>query len=327
MLGFLKGDKAARIENDEAQDSAGQAGGWLARLRSGLAGTRERFGGRLGALLTGHAHIDASLYQELETLLLSADVGVASTELLLGEMRKRVASERIEQADALKNVLKQCLLQVLEPVARPLSVEGKRPFVLLVAGVNGSGKTTSIGKLARYYQVQGKSVMLAAGDTFRAAAVEQLRTWGERNSVPVVSQQGGDPAAVVFDALQSAQARGVDLLVADTAGRLPTQLHLMEELKKVKRVIARVVPDAPHEAMLVLDANTGQNALAQVQAFDDAIGLTGLTVTKLDGTARGGTLVAIARYKPIPVRFIGVGEGIDDLRPFHARDFVDALFD
>ena len=327
MLGFLKGDKAARIENDEAQDSAGQGGGWLARLRSGLAGTRERFGSRLGALLTGHAHIDESLYQELETLLLSADVGVASTELLLGEMRKRVASERIERPDALKNVLKQCLLQVLEPVARPLSVEGKRPFVLLVAGVNGSGKTTSIGKLARYYQAQGKSVMLAAGDTFRAAAVEQLRTWGERNGVPVVSQQGGDPAAVVFDALQSAQARGVDLLVADTAGRLPTQLHLMEELKKVKRVIARVVPDAPHEAMLVLDANTGQNALAQVQAFDDAIGLTGLTVTKLDGTARGGTLVAIARYKPIPVRFIGVGEDIDDLRPFHAHDFVAALFD
>jgi fused signal recognition particle receptor len=199
--------------------------------------------------------------------------------------------------------------------------------VLLVAGVNGSGKTTSIGKLARYYQAQGKSVMLAAGDTFRAAAVEQLRAWGERNGVPVVSQQGGDPAAVVFDALQSAQARGTDLLVADTAGRLPTQLHLMEELKKVKRVIARLVPDAPHEAMLVLDANTGQNALTQVQAFDNALGLTGLTITKLDGTARGGTLLAIARYKPIPVRFIGIGEGIDDLRPFHARDFVDALFD
>ncbi len=327
MLGFLKGDKAARTENDEAQRNAGQSGGWLARLRTGLAGTRARIGNRFGALLTGHARIDESLYQELETLLLSADVGVASTELLLGEMRKRVASEGIEQPAALKDVLKQCLLQVLEPVARPLSVEGKRPFVLLVAGVNGSGKTTSIGKLARYYREQGNSVMLAAGDTFRAAAVEQLRTWGERNGVPVVSQQGGDPAAVVFDALQSAQARGVDLLIADTAGRLPTQLHLMEELKKVKRVIARVVPDAPHEAMLVLDANTGQNALAQVQAFDDALRLTGLTVTKLDGTARGGTIVAIARHQPIPVRFIGVGEDIDDLRPFDARDFVDALFD
>jgi len=327
MLGFLKGDKTPRTENDEAQQSAPQPGGWLARLRGGLAGTRERFGSQLGALLTRHAHIDESLYQELETLLLSADVGVASSELLLAETRKRVASERIEEPGALKNVLKQCLLQVLEPVAQPLSVEGKRPFVLLVAGVNGSGKTTSIGKLARYYQAQGKSVMLAAGDTFRAAAVAQLRTWGERNGVPVIGQQGGDPAALVFDALQSAQARGTDLLVADTAGRLPTQLHLMEELKKVKRVIARVVPDAPHEAMLVLDANTGQNALTQVQAFDEALGLTGLTITKLDGTARGGTLVAIARYKPIPVRFIGVGEGIDDLRPFHARDFVDALFE
>jgi fused signal recognition particle receptor len=327
MLSFLKGDKTSPTAGDATQESAARPGGWLGRLRSGLTATREKFGSQLGALLGRHARIDESLYEELETLLIAADVGVGSTELLLAETRKRVARERIEQPGELKNVLKQCLMQVLEPVARPLIVEGKRPFVLLVAGVNGSGKTTSIGKLARYYQTQGKSVMLAAGDTFRAAAVEQLKTWGERNGVPVVSQQGGDPAAVVFDALQSAQARGIDLLVADTAGRLPTQLHLMEELKKVKRVIARVIPDAPHEAMLVLDANTGQNALSQVQAFDDAIGLTGLTVTKLDGTARGGTLVAIARYQPLPVRFIGVGEGIDDLRPFDAREFVDALFD
>jgi fused signal recognition particle receptor len=219
------------------------------------------------------------------------------------------------------------LLELLAPVAKPLSVEGKRPFVLLVAGVNGSGKTTSIGKLAKYYQSQGKTVLLAAGDTFRAAAVEQLKTWGERNRVQVISQAGGDPAAVVFDALQSAQAKGIDLLIADTAGRLPTQLHLMEELKKVKRVIARILTDAPHEVLLVIDANTGQNAVTQVKAFDDALGLTGLTVTKLDGTARGGTIAAIARYKPIPVRFIGVGEGIDDLRPFDAAEFVDALFD
>ena len=327
MLSFLKGDKTSPTAGDAAQESAAQPGGWLARLRSGLTATREKFGSQLGALLGRHARIDESLYQELETLLLAADVGVGSTELLLAETRKRVARERIEQPGELKAVLRHCLMQVLEPVARPLTVQGKRPFVLLVAGVNGSGKTTSIGKLAHYYQTQGNSVMLAAGDTFRAAAVEQLKTWGDRNGVPVISQQGGDPAAVVFDALQSAQARGIDLLVADTAGRLPTQLHLMEELKKVKRVIARVVPDAPHEAMLVLDANTGQNALSQVRAFDDALGLTGLTVTKLDGTARGGTLVAIARYKPLPVRFIGVGEGIDDLRPFDAREFVDALFD
>ena len=217
--------------------------------------------------------------------------------------------------------------ELLAPVAQPLAVDGKRPFVLLVAGVNGSGKTTSIGKLAHYYQGQGKKVMLAAGDTFRAAAVEQLKIWGERNDVAVISQAGGDPAAVVFDALQAAQARAMDLLIVDTAGRLPTQLHLMEELKKVKRVIARVMPDAPHEAMLVLDANTGQNAVSQVKAFDDALGLTGLAITKLDGTARGGTVAAIARYKPIPVRFIGVGESIDDLRPFNAQEFVDALFD
>jgi fused signal recognition particle receptor len=193
--------------------------------------------------------------------------------------------------------------------------------------VNGCGKTTSIGKLAKYFQSQGRSVMLAAADTFRAAAVEQLRTWGERNNVQVIGQQGGDPAAVVFDALQSAQARGIDVLIADTAGRLPTQLHLMEELKKVKRVIARALPEAPHEVMLVIDANTGQNALTQVKAFDEALGLTGLTITKLDGTARGGTIIGIARQKPIALRFIGVGEAIDDLRPFDANDFVNALFD
>jgi fused signal recognition particle receptor len=301
--------------------------GWMARLKAGLAATREKFGNQLGALLGRHGRIDEELYEELETLLLSSDVGVSSTQYLLTEVRKRVTRERVTEPQELKRILKQCLQELLDPVAVPLSVDGKHPFVLLVAGVNGSGKTTSIGKLAKYYQSQGKSVLLAAGDTFRAAAVEQLRTWGERNRVQVISQAGGDPAAVVFDALQSAQAKGIDLLIADTAGRLPTQLHLMEELKKVKRVITRVIPDAPHEVLLVLDANTGQNALAQVQAFDDALGLSGLIVTKLDGTARGGTIAAIARYKPIPVRFIGVGEGIDDLRPFNAAEFVDALYD
>jgi fused signal recognition particle receptor len=355
MWGFLKGNKKERASNEasapqaQADDAAGAAlrepepveqeqppaaqaapaskTGWLSRLKTGLSATREKFGGQLGALLGAHRKIDESLYEELETLLLSADVGVASTETLIAEARKRVARERIGDAAQLKPVLKQCLLAILEPVAQPLVIGPQRPFVLLVAGVNGSGKTTSIGKLAKYYQQQGKRVMLAAGDTFRAAAVEQLRTWGERNGVPVLGQQGGDPAAVMFDAMQSAQAKEIDLLIADTAGRLPTQLHLMEELKKVKRVIARVDPGAPHEVMLVLDANTGQNALAQVKAFDDALGLTGLTLTKLDGTARGGTIAAIARHKPIPVRFIGVGEGIDDLRPFDAGEFVDALFD
>ena len=317
MSSFIKSDKKG-----EAAPT-----GWMARLKAGLTATREKFGSQLGTLLGRHGRIDESLYEELETLLLSSDVGVSSTQDLIAEVRKRVARERVSEPAELKRILKQCLQELLEPIAKPLSVDGKRPFVLLVAGVNGAGKTTSIGKLAKYYQTQGKSVLLAAGDTFRAAAVEQLKTWGERNGVPVVSQAGGDPAAVVFDALQSAQAKGIDLLIADTAGRLPTQLHLMEELKKVKRVITRVIPDAPHEVLLVLDANTGQNALAQVKAFDDALGLTGLAVTKLDGTARGGTIAAIARHKPIPVRFIGVGEGIDDLRPFNATEFVEALYD
>lgn len=322
MLGFRKGDKAERTQPQEAASA-----GWLARLKAGLAATRDKLGGSVAALLGRHTRIDDALYEELETLLLSCDVGVASTHYLLEQLRVHIAREGITAPAEVKRVLKDCLLDVLQPVAQPLLVETARPFVLLVAGVNGGGKTTSIGKLAKYYQSRGKSVMLAAGDTFRAAAVEQLRTWGERNGVPVIAQNKGDPAAVVFDALQSAQARGMDLLIADTAGRLPTQLHLMEELKKVKRVIARVMPDAPHEVMLVLDANTGQNAVSQVRAFDDALGLTGLTVTKLDGTAKGGALAAIARYKPIPVRFIGIGEGIDDLRPFDAREFVDALFD
>jgi fused signal recognition particle receptor len=343
MWGFLKGNKDERADALEpVEDTSTGTGaapaqtpaealaprtGWLTRLKSGLSATRQKLGTQLGVLLVQHGRIDESLYEELETLLLSADVGVASTTTLLEETRKHVARERISDPAQLKPVLKQCLLSILLPVAQPLLIGAQRPFVLLVAGVNGSGKTTSIGKLAKYYQGQGKSVMLAAGDTFRAAAVEQLRTWGERNGVPVLGQQGGDPAAVMFDAMQSAHARGVDLLIADTAGRLPTQLHLMEELKKVKRVIARVAPDAPHEVMLVLDANTGQNALAQVKAFDDALELTGLTLTKLDGTARGGTIAAIARQHAIPVRFIGVGEGIDDLRPFDAQEFVDALFD
>ncbi len=351
MWGFLKGDKKDKDKDGKGVGQDPQAAappptaetvpapeteiavapekksGWLSRLKSGLSATREKLGTQLGTLLGAHGRIDESLYEELETLLLSADVGVSSTQMLLDQTRKRVARERIVDPAQLKDVLKQGLVELLTPVAQPLQTHTHRPFVLLVAGVNGSGKTTSIGKLAKYFQGQGKSVMLAAGDTFRAAAVEQLRAWGERNEVQVLGRQGGDPAAVMFDAMQSARARGVDVLIADTAGRLPTQLHLMEELKKVKRVIARVDADAPHEVMLVLDANTGQNALAQVRAFDEALGLTGLTITKLDGTARGGTIAAIAQHKPIPVRFVGVGEGIDDLRPFDAREFVDALFD
>jgi fused signal recognition particle receptor len=322
MLSFLKRDKS-NAKPEETPSS----GGWLSRLRQGLAASRGKLSDQLSALLGRHGKIDESLYEELETLLLSCDIGVSSTEYLLTETRARAERERITDPADLKRVLKDSLIELLSPVSRPLLIAGAKPFVMLIAGVNGSGKTTSIGKLAKFYQAQGHSVMLAAGDTFRAAAVEQLKTWGERNEVPVISQEKGDPAAVVYDAVQSAQARGTDLLIADTAGRLPTQLHLMDELKKVKRVVTRVMPGAPHEVMLVLDANTGQNSVSQVKAFDDAIGLTGLTITKLDGTAKGGALAAIARYKPIPVRFVGVGEGIDDLRPFDANEFASALFE
>ncbi len=328
MLSFLKSNKGDRPQPESTDaDKPADSGGWLSRLKAGLSATRGKLSSQLSAVLGRHAKIDEALFEELETLLLSCDVGVASTQYLLDQARKRAGRDRLTDPADLKRVLRDGLEDLLRPVAQPLSIAGHRPFVMLVTGVNGSGKTTSIGKLAKYYQSQGKSVMLAAGDTFRAAAVEQLRTWGERNNVPVISQEKGDSAAVIFDALQSAQAREIDILIADTAGRLPTQLHLMEELKKVKRVIARVMPDAPHEIMLVLDANTGQNSISQVRAFDAALGLTGLTITKLDGTAKGGAIAAIVRENPIPVRFVGVGEGIDDLRPFDAKEFADAVFD
>ncbi len=302
-------------------------GGWLARLRSGLAKTREQLGGRLAGLFGSPRPLDEAFYEELETALIAADVGVAASAHLLGELRTRARREGIADSARLKQALQAALRELLEPVAVPLAVDAQRPFVILLAGVNGSGKTTSIGKLARYYQSQGKSVLLAAGDTFRAAAREQLAAWGEHNNVAVITQQSGDAAAVIYDAINAAVARGTDVVLADTAGRLPTQLHLMEEIKKVKRVIAKALPGAPHEVLLVLDANTGQNALAQVRAFDAALGVTGLVLTKLDGTAKGGSVAAIARERPIPVRFIGVGEGVDDLRPFDAEAFVTALFD
>src|SRR5262245_10062008 len=247
-----------RGTNKTASDTGSATVGWLARLKTGLSATRDKLGGQLSALLGRHATIDDTLYEELETLLLSCDIGVASTAYLLEQARLRAAREHLSDPGELRRVLKDCLVDLLEPVAKPLSVEGQRPFVLLVAGVNGSGKTTSIGKLARYFQSQGKSVMLAAGDTFRAAAVEQLRSWGERNGVPVIAQERGDPAAVVFDALSAARARGVDLLIADTAGRLPTQLHLMEELKIVKRVITRAMHEEEHEARTLMEYDTGR---------------------------------------------------------------------
>jgi len=302
-----------------------EATNWTARLKQSLTRTRNQLGGQLARLL-GSGKIDEILYQELETALLCADVGVAATEYLLENLRVRAKRENLQQATELQGVLRQCLLELLAPLAKPLDTAGRRPFVIMLAGVNGSGKTTSIGKLARYFHTQGKSVVLAAGDTFRAAAREQLQTWADRNNVTVISQESGDPGAVIFDAIHAAKARSVDIVLADTAGRLPTQLHLMEEIKKVKRVIAKAEPSAPHEILLVLDANTGQHAVDQVKAFDDALGLTGLIIAKLDGTAKGGAIAAIARTRPIPVRFIGIGEKLDDLRPFDAAEFVEAVF-
>ena len=299
---------------------------WAARLKAGLARTREVLGSDVGTLFGGRK-IDERLFDELETALLSADCGVEATRELLEDLRHRVRKQRIEDGAALKTALKAALLERLAPLERRLETGSHKPCVIVIAGVNGSGKTTSIGKLAKWLQGRGLNVMLAAGDTFRAAAREQLAAWGERNGVTVIGQQGGDPGAVVFDAIGAATARGADVLIADTAGRLPTQLHLMEEIKKVKRVIAKAMPGAPHETLLVLDGGTGQNAIAQVKAFDDALGLTGLILTKLDGSAKGGVVLGIGKARPIPLLFVGVGEGIDDLRPFVASEFVEALVD
>ncbi|MBM3116552.1 signal recognition particle-docking protein FtsY [Jeongeupia naejangsanensis] len=299
---------------------------WAERLKAGLAKTRDKLGKNLAGLFGG-GKIDEELYEELETVLLTADMGVNATTHLLDDVRERVSLKGLKDSLELKGALKDSLNMLIGPLEVPLSLEGHKPFILMVAGVNGAGKTTSIGKLAKYFQSQGKSVLLAAGDTFRAAAREQLVVWGERNGVQVIAQESGDAAAVAFDAVNAAKARGVDVVIVDTAGRLPTQLHLMEEIKKVKRVVQKADPTGPHEIMLVLDANTGQNALSQVKAFDDALDLTGLVLTKLDGTAKGGVIAAIARERSIPLRFVGVGESIDDLRPFVARDYVDALFD
>jgi len=305
--------------------------GWAQRLKQGLAKTRDRLGGQLSGLFGVGRKIDAELFEELETILITADIGVDATQALLDALQKKVRRDNLTEASDLQTALKEALVDLLAPLQAPLDVTLHKPFILMLAGVNGAGKTTTIGKLAKLYQAQGLSVLLAAGDTFRAAAREQLQVWGERNNVTVISQERGDSAAVIFDAIQAAQARGIDVVLADTAGRLPTQLHLMEEIRKVKRVIEKAAPGAPHEVLLVLDANTGQNAVTQVKAFDDALGVTGLVLTKLDGTAKGGAIAAIAQARssparPIPVRYIGVGETVDDLRPFDAREFVEAVF-
>ncbi|WP_173068046.1 signal recognition particle-docking protein FtsY [Sulfurimicrobium lacus] len=322
MFSFFK--KTEPVAEEVAQSKPES---WAARLKQGLSRTREQFGRKLTNLFSGGGKIDAELYEELETILLTSDVGVTATQYLLDDLRARVRREGLTDAAQLKGAVQQSLLALLQPLEQPLDISGHRPFIIMLAGVNGAGKTTTIGKLAKYFQSQGKSVLLAAGDTFRAAAREQLMVWGERNNVTVIAQEGGDSAAVIFDAIHAAKARGIDVVLADTAGRLPTQLHLMEEIKKVKRVVAKADPSGPHEVLLVLDSNTGQNGLAQVKAFDDALQLTGLVLSKLDGTAKGGIIAAIARGRPIPVRFIGVGEKVDDLRPFVAQEFVAALFE
>lgn len=300
---------------------------WAARLKQGLTKSRDKMAKSLAGVFGG-GQIDEDLYEELETVLITSDMGIEATEYLMKDVRDRVSLKGLKDGNELRGALKDALYDLIKPLEKPLVLpETKEPFVIMLAGINGAGKTTSIGKLAKYFQAQGKSVLLAAGDTFRAAAREQLQAWGERNNVTVISQTTGDSAAVCFDAVQAAKARGIDIVLADTAGRLPTQLHLMEEIKKVKRVLQKAMPDAPHEIIVVLDANIGQNAVNQVKAFDEALGLTGLIVTKLDGTAKGGILAALASDRPVPVRYIGVGEGIDDLRPFNAKAFVDALLD
>jgi fused signal recognition particle receptor len=299
---------------------AEQKQSWVQRLKAGLSKTSTN----LTTLFVG-AKIDDDLYEELESALLVSDAGVEATQFLLDALKKKVKDERLTDAAQVKTALRSLLLDLLQPLQKPMVLGRHQPMVMMIAGVNGAGKTTTIGKLAMHLQAHRQSVLLAAGDTFRAAAREQLTIWGERNNVTVIAQESGDPAAVAFDAVQSAKARGTNIVMVDTAGRLPTQLHLMEELKKVKRVISKGMETAPHEILLVIDGNTGQNALTQVKAFDEALKLTGLVITKLDGTAKGGVLAAIAKTRPVPVYFIGVGEKIEDLQPFNAEEFVDAL--
>lgn len=312
---------AAPVE--PSPEPAAQSGSWFERLKAGLSRTRDQIGS-LGGIFS-RRKIDEDLLEELETTLLMADCGVEATNTLLAEMRRCWKQDKLETGEQLREALAHSLQKLLSALQAPLVIGEQNPFVIMLAGVNGAGKTTSIGKLARHFQSQGKSVLLAAGDTFRAAAREQLMEWGRRNEVTVIAQDGGDPAAVAFDAIAAAKARGIDIVMIDTAGRLPTQLHLMEEIAKVRRVIQKAEPTGPHEVLLVLDGTVGQNALTQLKAFDQAIGVTGLIVTKLDGSAKGGVIAAIARTHPKPLRFIGVGEGIEDMQAFEAEDFVDAL--
>ena len=311
---------ASATGNASAAPASVSGTSWVQKLKSGLTRTSSN----LSTLFTG-TKIDDALYEELESALLMADAGVAATTQLLDALKARVKQDKLTDSAQVKHALRELMIALLKPLEKPLELDRAQPLVLMIAGVNGAGKTTTIGKLAKHMQRHDQKVLLAAGDTFRAAAREQLMVWGERNDVAVIAQESGDPAAIAFDAVQAGRARGVDVVMIDTAGRLPTQLHLMDELKKIRRVIGKGMEGAPHEVLLVIDGNTGQNALAQVKAFDDALSLTGLIVTKLDGTAKGGVLAAIVAQRAIPVYFIGVGEAIDDLQPFVASEFVDAL--
>ena len=301
--------------------------GVFSRMRRGLSRTSDNLFEGMGNLFLGRKEIDGDLFEELESRLLMADVGVEATSEIIDNLTQRVSRRELTHPEALQKALREELLSLLQPCEQPLDVAGKTPYVILMVGVNGVGKTTTIGKLARRYLGEGRSVKLAAGDTFRAAAVEQLQVWGERNGVPVIAQHtGADSASVLYDALQAAQSREIDVLIADTAGRLPNKDNLMEELKKVVRVMSKLDPGAPQEVMLVLDAGTGQNALSQAKLFQEAVGVSGISLSKLDGTAKGGVIFAIAKKLQLPIRFIGVGEAVEDLRPFVAEEFVDALF-
>jgi fused signal recognition particle receptor len=329
MFGFSKKNPSGKDVDEKPQGAAEKKPGLFSRLKAGLAKTRKGLSAGIAELVVGRKQIDDELLEELETRLLSADVGVEATQSIIQDLTGRVARKQLDDAEALMSALREDMRNMLEPVNVPLTIPASdRPYVLLMVGINGAGKTTTIGKIAHRLQNEGRSIMLAAGDTFRAAAVEQLQAWGERNQVPVVAQQqGADSASVIFDALQAAQARNIDVLIADTAGRLHTQSNLMEELKKIRRVLGKLDETAPHEVMLVVDAGTGQNALNQARQFGQAVNITGIALTKLDGTAKGGIIFAIAGQLGIPIRFIGIGESIEDLRPFDAGEFVDALFD
>jgi fused signal recognition particle receptor len=326
--------EADRQNSSDAQSKAAQAPseptdkqGWFSRLRNGLTRTRSNITEGVSSLVLGKKAIDEEVLEEIEMQLLTADVGVEATQAIVNDLTQRVARKQLNDAQGLFDALREDMAGILTPSSQPLSIGAEhRPYVILMVGVNGAGKTTTIGKLAKRLQNEGHSVMLAAGDTFRAAAVEQLQEWGKRNSIPVIAQQtGADSASVVYDAVSAAKSRGIDVLIADTAGRLHTQSNLMEELKKVRRVIGKIDSSAPHETMLVLDAGIGQNAIAQAKQFHAAVNVTGITLTKLDGTAKGGVIFAIAKQLGLPIRFIGIGEGIEDLREFNAQDFVDAL--